>query len=219
MSDAPASSQAEEPGDGAAHEIYLAGTGSFAVEVSEWAQDAGLNVLGLIELLDRARVGGVVAGHPVLAPDSPDCDARVVMAIGTNRSEHWSRLAGRGWRAGTLLHPRAHLSASVRIGAGCVVAPGAVVGAATVIGEHALLSRGALVGHHVRIGSFVSLQPGANVGGHAELGDGATLGMGAVIVNRTKVGRHAIVAAGAVVIGEVDDRRRVQGVPAKEYRG
>jgi hypothetical protein len=33
-----------------ARELYLAGTGSFAVEVAEWAQDAGQAVVGLIEL-------------------------------------------------------------------------------------------------------------------------------------------------------------------------
>jgi hypothetical protein len=54
-----------------ARELYLAGTGSFAVEVAEWAEDAGQAVVGLIELLDSSRVGVALTGRSVLAPDSP----------------------------------------------------------------------------------------------------------------------------------------------------
>jgi sugar O-acyltransferase (sialic acid O-acetyltransferase NeuD family) len=198
-------------------ELYLAGTGSFAVEVAEWARDAGWTIAGLIELLDRSRVGTVTAGRPVVACDSPPSGARAVIALGGSRSEHHSRLEG-GWQAATVVHPRAHISPSARLGAGCIVAPGAVVGAETVIGEHALVSRGALVGHHVSIGAFVSLLPGVNVGGHVEMGNRATIGMGAVITNGTRIGADATVAAGAVVLSEVASGSRVQGVPAREYR-
>jgi acetyltransferase EpsM len=199
-------------------ELYLAGTGSFAVEVAEWAQDAGWTIVGLIELLDRSRVGAVIAGRPVVASGSPAGGAHVVIALGGSRSEHYSRLEG-GWHAATVVHPRAHVSPSARLGAGCIVAPGAVVGAETVIGEHTLVSRGTLVGHHVRIGAFVSLLPGVNVGGHVEMGSCVMMGMGAVITNGTRIGADATVAAGAVVLSEVACGSRVQGVPAREYRG
>jgi acetyltransferase EpsM len=200
-------------------QLYLAGTGSFAVEVGEWAQDAGWSVVGMIELLEPSRIGMTLAGHRVVAPDSPPPDGRAIIAIGSDRREHWSRLQRYGWLAAALVHPRAHVSPSASVGAGCVVAPGAVIGAEAVIGEHTLVSRGTLVGHHARIGSFVSLQPGANLGGHVRLHDGTTVGMGAVIVNGTLIGSDATVAAGAVVLREVGAGSRVQGVPAREYRG
>jgi sugar O-acyltransferase (sialic acid O-acetyltransferase NeuD family) len=198
-------------------ELYVAGSGSFAVEVAEWAHDAGWTVVGLIELFDRSRVGAEVAGRPVVTSDSPPAGACAIIALGGSRSEHHSCL-GDGWQAATVVHPRAHVSPSARLGAGCIVAPGAVVGAETVIGEHTLISRGALVGHHVRIGPFVSLLPGVNVGGHVEMGSRATIGMGAVVTNGTSVGVEATVAAGAVVLRDVAAGSRVQGVPAREYR-
>jgi acetyltransferase EpsM len=199
-------------------QLYLAGTGSFAVEVGEWAQEAGWSVVGLIELLEPSRVGTTLAGHRVVAPDSPPRDGHAIIAIGSDRPEHWSRLEQYGWLAAALVHPRAHVSPSASVGAGCVVAPGAVIGAESVIGEHTLVSRGTLVGHHARIGSFVSLLPGANLGGQVQLDDRATVGMGAVIVNGTRIGSDATVAAGAVVLREVGAGSRVQGVPAREYR-
>ena len=219
MTSAPDILELDEPVHPTACELYLAGTGSFAVEVAEWAEDAGQAVVGLIELLDFSRVGSAFAGRPVLTPDSPAAGACTVIALGGSRREHWARLQECGWGSGTVVHPRAHVSPSACLGAGCIVAPGAVVGAETIIGEHTLVSRGALVGHHAQIGAFVSLLPGINVGGHAELGDGTTVGMGAVIVNGTKLGTDATVAAGAVVLRDVGGGSRVQGVPAREYSG
>jgi acetyltransferase EpsM len=198
-------------------ELCLAGSGSFAVEAAEWARDAGWEVAGFIELLDRARAGSTVAGNLVLAPDAAACDRRAVVAAGGSRRAHWKRLAPHGWRAGTIVHPSAWVSPSAVLAEGCIVGPGAVVGAETIVAEHTLVSRGALVGHHVRIGAFASLLPGANLAGHVLLGDGATVGMGAVIVDHTTVGAAATIAAGAVVLEDVIDGTRVQGVPARQY--
>lgn len=200
------------------HELYLAGSGSFSTEVAEWARDAGWTVSGLVELLDAARIGSVRGGLSVLAPSACPHGACAVIAAGGDRRGHWAMLAEHGWQAATIVHPRAHMSNSATLGAGCVVGPGAVIGAETIVDEHTLISRGALVGHHDRIGAFVSLMPGVNIGGHVELGERATIGMGAIVVNGTTVGTDTTVAAGAVVLGEVADGIRVQGMPAKEYR-
>lgn len=197
--------------------MYLAGSGSFAAEVAEWASAAGLVVLGLIELLDPGRVGAIVGGRPVLAADAPAEERRAAVAAGGSRREGWRVLARHGWRGLSIVHPRATVSPSARLGAGCVVGPGAVIGAQTTVGEHALVSRGALVGHHVRVEDFVSLLPGANVASHTTLGADTTVGMGAVVIDHTAVGECAVVAAGAVVIDDVPSRTRVQGVPARPY--
>jgi sugar O-acyltransferase (sialic acid O-acetyltransferase NeuD family) len=209
---------ARRPMGDTTRELCLLGTGTFATEVAEWAQDAGWTIAGLVELRDASRVGGLVSGWSVLAPDAIAPGAQVLIAAGGDRQGHRPRLRAAGWRAATVVHPRAHVSPSARLGPGCIVAPGAVVGAETVIGEHTLVSRGALVGHHVQVGGFVSLFPGSNVGGNVTVGDAVSIGIGAVVVNAISVGEGATVAAGAVVVRPIPERARVQGVPAREYR-
>jgi sugar O-acyltransferase (sialic acid O-acetyltransferase NeuD family) len=197
--------------------LYLAGSGSFAIEVADWARAGGWTVAGLIELLDASRVGAVVGNMPVVAPEPVPAGAVAAVAAGGSREAHWMRVEAHGWRPATIVHPAAHVSPTAQLGAGCVVAPGAVIGAETTIGSHALISRGTLVGHHAHVGDFVSLMPGVNVGGHTQIGERAVVGMGAVIVNTTTVGPDATVAAGAVVLRDIRSGTRVQGLPAREY--
>src|SRR4051794_508934 len=123
-------------------DIHVAGTGSFALEVAEYARAAGFEVIGLIELLDPARVGSEVHGLPVCSPDDPpSATPAVVIGAGGDRMAHWEPLGAHGWRAATVVHPAAHVSTSARLGDGSVVAPGAVVGAASELGAHVLLGR------------------------------------------------------------------------------
>ena len=197
-------------------ELHVAGTGSFALEVVEYARAAGHDVLGLVELLDPVRVGGEAHGLEIVGAEQQRAGAAVI-GVGGNRLELWSLLAEHGWLAATVVHPDATVSPSARVGEGCVVGPGAVVGAAATLGPHALVARGALVGHHVEVGAGAVLNPGANVGGNSRIGEGAVLGMGATVVNGVEVGAGAVVAAGAVAVRPVDPDTRVQGVPARVF--
>ena len=195
--------------------LYVAGTGSFALEVVEYARASGHEVVGLLELLDPSRVGSTMHGLRVSGPDGSSGAA--VLGLGGDRLALWSLLAEHGWSAVTIVHPAAHVSPSARLAEGCLVGPTAVLGAAAVLGPHSLVSRGALVGHHARFGAGVVLNPGANVGGNAKLGDAVVVGMGAIVVNGVEVGAGAVVAAGAVVVRPVAPATRVQGVPARVF--
>jgi len=199
-------------------EIYIAGTGSFALEIAEYAVAAGRQVAGLVELVDSARVGSRVHDLNVVAVDNDGGAAgSVVIGLGGDRLGYWSLLAEHGWVAGNVIHPRATVSPSAVVGDGSIVGPGAILGAACELGPHSLVGRGALVGHHARIGAGVTLNPGANVAGNAEIAEGAVIGMGALISNGITVGAGAVVASGAVVVRPVDADTRVQGVPARVF--
>ena len=195
--------------------IFVAGSGSFAAEIGDWARAAGHDVVGLIEMTDASRIGGTAHGLPVVGLEPPASGSSAVLGLGGDRRAHWAELARQGWSATSITHPSACLAGGVKLSPGVAVGPGAVIGAATEIAEHAIVSRGALVGHHVRVGAYATLNPGVNVGGNTAIEDGAFIGMGAIVVNGVTVGAGAVVAAGAVVVGDVAARSRVQGVPAR----
>jgi acetyltransferase EpsM len=199
----------------APREVFVAGTGSFAAEVADWAHAAQIHVRGLVEMLDDERVGTKRHGLTVVALGSGSGGLPAVLGVGGDRRESWQRLAAAGWLATSVVHPAAALASDVDVEPGATVGPLAAAGAATVIGPHAIVSRGVLLGHHVRIGSFATLNAGANIGGNTTIGDDVFVGMGATVVNGISVGDGAIIAAGAVVLGDVEQRTRVQGVPAR----
>jgi len=196
-------------------DAFVAGTGSFAAEMADWARAAGLSLVGLVEMVDEARVGSSRLGLPVVALRPAPPGAAAVLGIGGDRRASWEPLEASGWSALTVVHPAALLAADVDLERGAMIGPRAVLGAATTVGEQALVSRGALVGHHVRVGPFATLGPGVNVGGNTEIGPATFVGMGATIVNGVSVGEGAVIAAGAVVLRDVPPGARVQGIPAR----
>jgi sugar O-acyltransferase (sialic acid O-acetyltransferase NeuD family) len=202
-------------------EVHIAGIRSFAGEVVDFARDAGLSVAGLLSPA-AGRPGQAEAhGLPVRSIDDVPSGSRLVV-VGTgdpDRRELAARLQSAGWEPLTLVHPRAHLAPSARVGAGVLVAPGVVVGAQSTLGEHAVLGRGTLVGHHTEIGAFATLGPGSNVAGNTRVEQDAFLGMAAVVRDHLTIGASAVVGMGAVVVADVAPNAHVRGVPAREVGG
>jgi sugar O-acyltransferase (sialic acid O-acetyltransferase NeuD family) len=197
--------------------VWIAGTRSFSAEVLDFALEAGLRVAGLLEASDRGLVGARIHDLPVSwLDDGPETGpGSVVVGTGdVDRRETVARLEAAGFEIASLIHPRAHLARSSRVGTGVLVGPGAVVGAGARLGDHAVLGRGALVGHHTELGPFATLGPGANVAGNARVGSGAFLGMSAAVRDHLDVGAGAVVAMGAVCVRDVAPGATVLGRPA-----
>ena len=163
------------------------------------ARHWGTSILGI-------RVEGPFEKIPVGVP--------AVVAVGSNAIR--ARLAGiydLDWQ--TLVHPRAFVHSSAKLGPGTVVFAGAVVQPDAQIGCHAVINTCASVDHDAHMGDFSFLGPGARLAGAASIEEGAFLGINAAVLPGRAVGAWAIVGAGATVIEDIPPRATAVGVPAR----
>lgn len=142
-------------------------------------------------------------------------DAVFHLALGDNRLRlaAASRHAALPWQ--NVVHPRAWISPSARLGRGVFVGANAVIQAGAVIGDHAIINTAVVVEHDCRIGSGAHLGPGVVLGGGVEIGEGCLVGLGARVRDHCAIGAHATVGMGSVVVGAVQAGTVVLGVPAR----
>lgn len=199
--------------------VAVIGAGGHAKVVIGALLAAGRAVAGVWDD-DPAKLGDTLLGVPVLGPTadvSRGATRLAVLAVGDNRARH--RLAASldlDWV--TVIHPRAWVHPSVRLGAGSVVFAGAVVQPDTVVGRHAIVNTGATIDHDCAIGDFAHVAPGVNLSGGVRVGEGTLLGVGSCAVPGARIGAWAVVGAGAVVVDEVPDGATVVGAPARSAR-
>lgn len=118
----------------------------------------------------------------------------------------------------TLVHPRAWVAGSARLGNGAQVCAMAAVGEETILGRQCIINTSASIDHECRVGDGVHIMPGAVLAGRVEVGDAAMIGSGAVVLPRVRIGRDAHVGAGAVVTADVADGATAVGNPARRVR-
>lgn len=205
-------------------DVVIVGAGGFGREVLQYVRDAFANdpevrVKGFLD--DRPPdLSAFGLDVPVLGDThayQPAPTDRLVIAVGHPplRTALAERLAARGARFLTVVHPLAFVAASARIGAGCILAPFATVGAHASIGDHSVLTFYASVGHDARVGRSCALSPHSVTNGGSLLGDEVFLGAHAVVNPLQRVGDGAKVAAGAVVYRPVPAGHLAAGNPAK----
>lgn len=165
----------------------------------------------------RLKRLGTDAALPALRRRGVSCAAVGVGAVKDTaaRARIFALLKRLRFELPPLVHPRAVVAASARLGEGSQVMAGAVVNPGAAVGAGAVVNTGAVVEHDCRVGPQAFLGPGCRLGGQARIGAGAFVGMGAVVLPGVRVGAGSLVGAGAVVTADVPARRRALGVPAR----
>ena len=200
--------------------LLIIGAGGHAKVVVEVAREAGFEPIAAVD--PRAR--GEVLGVPVRGTDEDiatlwanrEFDAAVV-AIGDNRLRHViaNRLREIGCPIPAIVHPRATISPTARIGDGVVVMAGTVVNADATVGRDSILNTAAIVEHDCILDEAVHAAPRSVMGGSCSVGSLTLFGIGAVARPGIKIGANVVVGAGAAVVSDVPDGWVVAGTPAR----
>lgn len=199
--------------------LYLIGSGGHALVVLDSLLSDGV-ARDQIILFDQntERVGKTVLGGTVELYDLRCvARARVHICIGDNkiRARICAELAEAGGILETVVDPRAIVSCSSSIGAGCFIAAGAIVAANTAIGRCCIVNHGAIVDHECHLGDFVHVGPGATLAGAVSVGAASLIGAGANLLPGISVGVETTIGAGAVLLSDAADRAVYVGVPAR----
>lgn len=144
---------------------------------------------------------------------------RFLIALGDpkTRKRLSCRLAERGGRFFTLIHPTAYIAPTAKLGEGCIIGPFANVGSFATLDDHVLLNLYASAGHDTRIGSCAVISPYASANGGSIIEEGVFVGSHAVVTPNKMVGAQSKVAAGAVVYRDVPELSLATGNPAKMF--
>ncbi len=207
----------------AASRIVLLGGGGHALVVHEAAEALRMRVVGVYDddencnLTIRARVPNL--GSPKRITGFGD--AAWIVAVGglalrRDLIDRADALSGSA-RAGlsNIVHPKAHVAITARLGGGVFVGPLACVHAHAYVGPHCIINTGAIVEHECDLEDNVHIAPNATLGGNVVVGRDTLVGLGATILPGVKIGRECVIGAGAVVRKNVADGKTVVGVPAK----
>lgn len=204
--------------------VVIVGAGAFGREVFQYVQDicgnsSELSVKGFLDDADPGPDGfdlpaQIIGNTCSYAVESHD---RFVVAVGAPavRRLLTERLGDRGATFLTLIHPRAYVAPTARIGPGCIVPPFAMVSCFARLADSVVLGVCSAVGHDAEVGSYCVVSPFAAINGAAVLEKGVFLGTHATVTPRKRVGAHTRVAAGAVVYRDVPDNVFAVGNPAR----
>ena len=211
---------------GAPGRVLVYGASGHGKVVVDVALAAGWTVLGFGDG-DAEKRGRTVLGVPVVALGEDEAvtfcreqDARFIVAIGSNlvRRQVFERFVAGGVEPAVVVHPRAVVAATARLGVGTVVMAGAVINPDARVGRDVIVNTGAVIEHDNVVGDHAHLSPGVKMGGTVRVGEGTHVGIGAVVRNNIEIGAWSLVGAGAVVVSPIGDRVAAWGCPAKVRR-
>ena len=166
--------------------ILIAGASTYGELIAELA--AGHDAVSAVGFVDDtpARQGTSFAGLPVLgkiddlgriAAEAGVTDVAVAIGDSASRQHVAGRVREQGVRLATLVHPKAYVSPSARLG------PGVIVDALAYVGTHCVLEEGVSVwptvsiSHDIHVGSYASLMAGSVIGGFSKVMPGVKVAM------------------------------------------
>lgn len=200
--------------------IGASGHGKVVAEIAELS-----NKYEQIYFMDDYSEDKMFHGYQNLGPttglDKYKNSADVFVAIGDNRirAEKLQDFVNNGFSIATLIHPKAVISRTVKIGIGTVIMAGAIINASTKIGIGCIINTKASIDHDCRLDDFIHISPGATITGTVSLGNNVWIGAGTVLRNNIEISSNIIVGANSTVLNSLHKEGIYYGTPANIMKG
>jgi sugar O-acyltransferase (sialic acid O-acetyltransferase NeuD family) len=192
-------------------QLALIGSGGFAAELEDIAEQVGWRIAGFYSLTP-GRFKDFHRGYlDELCRDRQEFDG-VSLGIGAvNRETLAVRQAKIEWLdehkfdCPPLVSPSAIIGKGAVVARGAVVGPGAILGLDSRVGAFSIINAGAIIGHDVKIGRNVTVAPGAFLAGGCKVGDVSLIGPLAKVLQNVSIGASAMIGMGANVFRDIPD--------------
>jgi sugar O-acyltransferase (sialic acid O-acetyltransferase NeuD family) len=200
--------------------ILVYGGGGHAKTILSMIQALGsYQIAGVVD--DGIAAGERVLGIPVLGGgDVISALAAQGLRLAANgvggildhriRFKIFELLESAGFSFPALVHPRATVEPSARVGEGTQVFAHAYVGSETVLHPRCMVNTGAVVSHECVIGSYSHIAPGALLAGLVHVGERTLVGMGATTAIGVHIGSGVRIGNEAAILADVPDRTIIQ---------
>lgn len=115
----------------------------------------------------------------------------------------------------TVVHPKAVLADSVKLGYGTAVMAGAILNPCATVGNHCIINTDTSIDHDCKIHDFVHIAPHCTLCGDVEVGEGTWVGAGTTVIQGIHIGKDCFIGAGSVVVNDIPDGSLCYGNPAR----
>ncbi|ALC88205.1 acetyltransferase [Bacillus sp. FJAT-22090] len=199
--------------------IILIGDSGHAKVIEDCIHSQGGKIIAKLDdrYEDKQFDNEIIKGPIDLIEELLTEEVKVVISIGSNRNRKrmMERLAISQDKYATVVHKRAIVCKSAKIGNGTVLMPGAVVNDDASIGKHAIINSNCVVEHDCMIEDFAHISPGAILTGSVKVGEGSHVGAGATIIPGIEIGSWTTIGAGGSVVSNIESNVTAVGVPSK----
>lgn len=201
--------------------VIVAGGGLGKMQIDAIHESHSYNIIGILD--DGLPVGSTVYGYkvlggieemlPVLYKKGLRLAVNSIGSIAASASDPRFTLRKRiaekiksyGYIIPNIIHPKATVEASVKMGEGNVIMAGAYVGSDAVLGDNCLINNHAIISHDCVLGDCVRVSPNATLAGAVVIGDNSLVGMNTTVYIGVRLGANVIVYNGANVFTNVAD--------------
>ena len=165
--------------------LILLGAGGFGRTVADAAAQTG--VYESIHFLDDNAQGPAILGPCNTFANFADENTEFYPAFGNNEGRlNWiERLQAAGCHVASVIHPKAYVSPTARLGAGTVILPMATVNTCCRLEAGCIINCGAVVDHDCVLEAGVHICLGAIVKAENRIGRCMKIEAGQIIMNRT----------------------------------
>lgn len=116
---------------------------------------------------------------------------------------------------GTVIHSRAYVDKTSKIGSGVFIYPGCVIDVNSQVCNNVIITSGCIVAHDSVIGEHSFLSPSVNIAGYVSIGQKTNLGIGTTVIDNIKIAGNIRTGGGSVVIDDLETPGLYVGVPAR----